>query len=285
MSFDVGLPGRWILYLNFRQEGSAPDGPHFAKTEQNFNFANLLEDSSKYLVSVERFRVPVTAIPMLPTIINAIQLVPKAAQPAINFTLQPTFSLNDFLVQVNEIVGELIIGLTEDGRIELSFTNFANYTIALNQKIADIFAMDTILDGGVGLQTFVGAAPLYDRFDDLHKIEIECSTGLSGIMQEIVTTNIFANLLTDFLAPSSFSMSYNASRGDRHNPAYTLTYPVRQDIEFNTSANRRFINLKGNAPVQNIALEIFAIFRDGTRNRILLPPNSVLEIKLAFWKK
>lgn len=283
MTFDIANPGRYVFYLNFRTEG---DGTGFAVAEQNFNFANLIEDASKYVVTVERFRVPTQAIPMLPAIANAIRLVPKGGAVGIDFNLQPTFSINEFLVQVNTITAALGFSLTEDGRMSMVFTGFDDFTINLAPKIAAIFDMDAIIGLTLaGTATIVGASPIFDRFDDLHKLQIEAQTGLSGVQQEIITTEIFRSLLTDFLMPSSTTMSYQGATGQVHVGAYTLSYNVREDVEFNDASNRRFIMIKGNAPIQNIVLEISAIFRDGTRNRILLPPNSIMEVKLAFWKK
>lgn len=280
MTFDIGQTGRYVFYVNFRVEG---DGSGFAEAEQNFNFANLIEDSSKYVVSVERFRVPTQSIPMLPQILQAIQIVPHAGVPIV-FDLQPTFSLNDFLVQVNTIAAALNFSLTADGRMAVGFTGFMDADILLNQKLANIFDMDPLLQAG-GPATIVGASPIFDRFDDLHKLQIEALTGLSGVQQEIINTNVFRNLLTDFLMPSSTTMSFSGIQGQIHDSTYTVGYNVREDVEFNDASNRRFIMLKGNAPIQNIKLEISAIFRDGSRNRILLPPNSIMEVKLAFWKK
>ena len=281
MTIDIAQSGRYVFYLNFRTQG---DGTNFAVAEQVFNFANLIEDASKYVVSVERFRVPLQAIPMLPFIQNAIQLVPKAAAPFLNFDLQPTFSLNEFLTQINSF--GVVFSLSADGRMVIDFDNFTDYELHFAPKIAAIFDMPGIVGALlVGAQTIRGASPIFDRFDDLHKIQIESRTGLAGIQQEIITTNVFANLLTDFLVPSSTTMSYTGRQGLGHDPTYSLGYNVREDVEFNNSASRRFIMLKGNAPVQNISLEIAAIFRDGTRHRIIMPPNSLLEVKLAFWRK
>ena len=223
---------------------------------------------------------------MLPFIENAIRLVPKAGAPPINFDLQPTFSLSEFLVQVNSILVGLIFSLSPDGRMVIDFNNFTDYEIRLAPKIAAIFDMDVVIGTLlIGAQTVTGASPIFDRFDDLHKIQIESRTGLAGIQQEIITTNVFANLLTDFLVPTSTSMSFSGRQGTQHDPSYTVGYNVREDLEFNNSASRRYIMLKGNNPIQSISLEIAAIFRDGTRHRILLPPNSLLECKLAFWLK
>ena len=292
MTLDIADAGRYVFYVNFRRsfeedrklEGEVPGG-RFCEVEQNFNFANLIEDASKYVVSIDRFRVPIQGLTMVAAIINAIQLVPKAAAPPVNFDLLDTYSLNEFLEQVNTVLDpDLQIRLSADGRVRLTFTRFNDYTIRLNQKIADIFGMEINLDA-VGTQTFVGSSPIFDRFDDVYKVQIEAQTGLSGIQQEIVDTNTFRNILTDFLLPSPASMSYNGTPTAPHDSAYVVSYPVRQDLEFNDSSNRRFIMLKGNAPIQNIRLECVAILRDGTRQRIPLPPRGVFEVKLAFWRK
>lgn len=288
MTLDIAQAGRYVFYLNFRTEVGLETGTAvFAEAEQVFNFSNLIEDSSKYVVSVERFRVPTQAIPMLPAINAAIQIVDSdgGGVPTV-FDLQPTFSINEFLTQINSISAALIFSLTEDGRMAVTFNQWDDFNLQLDPKIAAIFDMTVIIGQDVGgTATVIGASPFFDRFDDLHKLQIEAQTGLSGIQQEIITTQVFRNLLTDFLMPSSTTMSYNGQLGQPHVPAYTLGYNVREDVEFNDASNRRFIMLKGNAPIQNIKLEITAIFRDGSRNRIILPPNSIMEIKLAFWKK
>lgn len=283
MTLDIASPGRYVFYLNFSTIG---DGTGFAVAEQNFNFANLIEDASKYVLSVERFRVPTQAVPMLPVIVNAIRLVPKAAAVPVDFNLAVTFSLNQFLVQINTVRAGLAFSLNEDGRMLMSFNGFDDYTVQFAPKIAAIFDMADIVGLTLaGTALVLGASPVFDRLDDLHSLQIEAQTGLSGIQQEIITTEIFRSLVTDFLMPSASGMAYQGATGQPHNGAYTVNYDVRQDVQFNDAASRRFVMIKGNAPIQNITLEIAAIFRDGTRHRILLPPNSIMTIKLAFWKR
>lgn len=281
MSLDIADPGRSVFYINFRTEGT---GENFCVGEQNFNFANLIDDASRYCISVERFRVPCQGIPMLPQIDSAVRLIPKMGAPGVNYDLLPCFSLQNFLLQLNSVATELRVSINPDGRVNVTFTNFNNYSIQFHPKIAAIFAMDNTLDA-IGTQTFIGAASIFDRYDDLHKLQIEALTGLSSVVQEIISTNIYRNLLTDFLVPTSVSMTFEGGQNVAPTTTYTITTPMREDIEFNNASNRRFIMLRGNAPIQNIALEVFAVFRDGTRHRILMPPNSVFECKLAMWKK
>ena len=115
--------------------------------------------------------------------------------------------------------------------------------------------------------------------------KIEGLNGLSAVQQEIIDTNVFRNLLTDFIVPSTFTFSAINVPGTPPNGSYTLSAPVRQDLEFNQAANRRFIMFRSNTPIQNVALEITAVYRDGTRNRIRMPRRSIMEVKLAFWRK
>jgi hypothetical protein len=60
---------------------------------------------------------------------------------------------------------------------------------------------------------------------------------------------------------------------------------VRQDLEFNDAQNRRWIFLRGGAPIQNVGIKAEAVLRDGTVQNIPLPPRSVFSAKLSWWLK
>ncbi len=283
MSFDIGLQNRYVFYLNFRTLG---DGTNFIESEQNFNFAELIDDSSKYVISVERFRVPIQSIPMVPNIPIAITFVPKAGGLPQIININDSFSYADFRRQLNSNA-LLNFTLSADGRATIDF-DFTNFSLLLDSRIAAIFDMDQVIGLALpGLARITGATPMFDRMDQLFKIQIEAQTGLSGVQQEIVNTNIFRNILTDFLIPSNWTSSVVNSQGVILGNANeeSISYPVRQDLEFNASSNRRFIMLRGNAPIQNVKIEVRAVFRDGSINKIRMPPNSVFECKIAFFKK
>ncbi len=281
MSIDVADTGRYVFYLNFRTLGN---GTNFCDAEQNFSFAELIDDASKYAVSVERFRVPIQTIPMFPATDPAIRFVPKAALPARTLILQDVFSMNDFLVQMSADAA-LPISLDASGRARIDF-DFTNFSLQLDPNVAAVLDMDQTLGLTLtGQQIIIGASPIFDRLDQLWKVQIEGLSGLSAVQQEIIDTNVFRNLLTDFIVPSSFTYSTDNVPGTFPNQNFTLNAPVRQDLEFNQSANRRFIMFRSNTPIQNVAIEITAIYRDGTRNRIRMPRRSVMEVKLAFWRK
>lgn len=283
---DLSNPGRFVFYVNFRTEAE-PDGTGFAIAEQTFTFSQLIEDASNYLLTIERFRVPIQSIPMQDARLRAVQVAAKIGGGIVNtFNSLDSFSILDYLNQLNGFHAGLVFSLTADGRMQVDYDGFANNNIVFDPVIAQIFDMDVII--GIGLNgpgTVTGGTPIWDRFDFLHKIQIEAQTGLSSLQQEIVSTAVFANLLTDFLVPNNVSFSYTATAGQAPPATFNINFDVRQDLEFNTASDRRYIMLKGNAPIQNIRLEVAAITRDGRRRRIRMAPRSIMEIKVAFWKK
>ena len=285
MSVDLSNSGKYVFYLNFRTLGSRTEDI-FCESEQNFKFSQLLEKANDYILSVERFQVPIQAIPMLQTINAAIQLIPKTAVALQVYNSIQTFSLYDFLNSVNSFYNGFIVSMSPDGRFVIDFDDFSNFSILLDPLIADIFDMDQSIGLSlVGSNRIIGASPAFDRFDQLYKIQISSELGLSGVQQEILSTDIFKNLLTDFILPSTYDMSYSGELGIAPNGQYNLVYNTRQDLNFNASSNRRFIMMRSSAPIQNIKVSVQAVYRDGTTHNIPLPPRSVFELKLAFWKK
>lgn len=281
MSLDIADKGRYVFYLNFRTIGT---GTNFCESEQNFDFAELVDNASKYVISVERWRIPIQTIPMFPATIAAVM---ETGGGGIPLNLPDLYSIGELYRQMN-LVANLTFSLDASGRANFIFPWTTVDSLTLTQDLADIFDMPTVIGTGLADNVpVIGTSPMLDRFDQLFKIQIEGLSGLSAIQQEIIDTNVFRNLLTDFIVPSTFNMSQTIRvGGTAEDPDdYTLSYPVRQDLEFNQAANRRFIMFRSSTPIQNVRIEIVAIYRDGTRHRITMPKRSVLEVKLAFWRK
>ena len=297
MTLDLGGPNRNVFYLNFETIGKLdPDnelGPQICHAEQNFNFANLIENASDYVIAIERFRLPLQGIPMLRPIPEAIRLEDGAGGLIATLNLPAIYSINEFLTELGPGGSGWVGGgsgynfnLTPGGQICI-WGPWGGQELVLDPHIAAIFDLPLVLDGVNAGAIIKGATVLFDRFDELYKIQIVAETGLSNIQQEIVTTNTFRNILTDFLIPSNWNASFtdDAKCQTPHDPAYSLSYPVRQDLEFNDSNNRRWIFMRGGAPIQNVGLKAEAILRDGTITEIPLPPRSVFQVKLSFWLK
>lgn len=281
MSFELNKEGSRVLYLNFRSLG---DGAKETEAEQLFSFSSLIDDSSKYVVSIERFRIPIQSIPMQNVINNAVILRSKNAAPDVFISTVASFSLYEWLLQLSNANADFNVILTADGRAQILDFNFGNFSIELSPAVAAIFDMPVAIDD-VGVQNVIGATCLFDRFDQLFKINVEALNGLSNLQQEVIDTNIFTTLLTDFIIPSTHQMSVTNTIGALLTNQITYSLPVRQDLEFNASQARRLINFRGSSPIQNVKVRVTAIFRDGTRNAIIIPRNGVFELKLAFWKR
>ncbi len=281
MSFELNTKASRVLYVNFRSLG---DGMKETEAEQIFSFSSLIEDSSRYVVSIERFRIPIQSVPMQDPINNAFILRSKTGGDDIFISTIVSFGLYDWLLQLNRASASLDVILTADGRAQILDFDFDAFSIELDPKVANILDLPVLVDG-VGIQSVVGAVPIFDLFDQLFKIQVEALNGLSNLQAEVVDQNTFTTILTDFIIPSNFSMSVTNALGAVLNNEITFEFPVRQDLEFNASQARRLINFRGSSPVQNVKVRVTAIYRDGTRHAIIIPPNGVFELKLAFFRK
>lgn len=286
MAIDLADAGRYVFYVNMETRGIT--GDTFMVSEQNFKFNELLDQSDKYIVSIERFSVPLMSIPMRNAIAPAFTFNPKGAMPLLTINTSNSFSILDWLQQVNNKVPGFTVSLTEDGRIALLFTGFDDYSITLNTEVSDMFDMDVVLGLNLtGSNELLGASVFYDKFDQVLLIRIEATAGLQNVQQEIQSGNRYIATLTDFFASSAFNVSYLASRGTVPSGEFNVTFPVRQNLEFQAGGTGgRKIMLRGNSPIQNIAVEVTWISRnDGSRNKIIMPKGAVFTMKLAFWRK
>ena len=281
MSFELNKEGSRVIYLNFRSLG---DGKKETEAEQIFTFSHLIEDSSKWLVSIERMRLPIQSIPMQDSINNAFILRSKTGGDDIFISTIVSFGLYDWLLQINRASASLDIVLTADGRAQILDFDFDSFSIEIDQKVSAILDIPITVDGA-GIQSVIGGVPIFDLFDQLFKIQVEALNGLGNLQQEIVNTNVFTTLLTDFIAPSSFSMTVNNIIGSPLTNEISFTLPIRQDLEFSLQGPRRLINFRGSAPIQNVKVRVTAIYRDGSRNAIIIPPNGVFELKLALFRR
>lgn len=282
MSFELNtVKGTaYVFYLNFRMEGN---GETETTAEQTFTFSHLIEDSSKFLVSIDRFILPIQSIPMRDAIPNAVILNSKTESDDIILNTPPSFGLYDWLLELSTQVPQFNVTLTADGRAQIFDFNFDNFSITLSDEIASIFSLPNDIDGA-GIRSIQGGVPIFDLFDQLYKVQFEALNGLGNLQQEIIDTKVFTTILTDFIITAPFGMSVTNEVNTALNGNITFSMPVRQDITFNV-VNRRFIPFRGSSPIQNVKVRAVAIYRDGSRHPIIMPKNSVFEMKLAFFRK
>ncbi|MHA2367049.1 MAG: hypothetical protein ACXAC7_24060, partial [Candidatus Hodarchaeales archaeon] len=102
----------------------------------------------------------------------------------------------------------------------------------------------------------------------------------------IIGTERTLPVLTDLLVPNSYSTSYGLDNSlDPTVGIFSLSYATRQTVVYNAEGARRYIMLRGATPIQNITIACVAIYKDNTRNQIVLPPNSVFECKIGFYRR
>lgn len=286
MSFELNKDGAFVFYVNFHQEGDLVI-ERKCEAEQLFSFANLIESAEKYICSIERFRIPIQTIPMLPDINAAIILRSKVGDPDIVFNLEQTFSMYEFMLQINNAIGaDFNLSLTADGRWKITDFDFGSKFIVFNNTIAGVF--DMAITVGlllIGVQNITGASVAWDRFDNLFKINIEALNGLSSVQPEVIQDQVYTSLITDFIIPSNTGLVNTNTENLPPNGQLTFNFQQREDLEFNSSSNRRFQMLRGASPIQNLKVRAVAIFRDNSRHDIILAPRSVFELKLSFWRK
>ena len=284
MSFEINKDSAYVFYVNFSATG-LQDGSVKCEAEQNFSFSSLISNAGNYVLSIERFRVPLQTIPMLNAVPNAIVLRSKTAAPDLIFNSERSFSLYEWMLQVNNAFGaDLLLALTADGRFEIVDFDFNAFSIELSPTVSDIFDMEQKVDSA-GVQSVTGSSVGFDRFDQLFKLNFEALNGLTQLQQEIIDADVFTTLITDFLIPSSFNLSNSNTLRLAPNGQLNFDFQVREDVEFNATANRRLQMFRGQSPIQNLKVRVVAIYRDGSRNEITLPPRGVFNLKLAFWKK
>lgn len=280
MTFDLNKKNSQSLFVNFRLEG---DGKKEASVSQLFTFSFLLDNSSLWMTSVERWRLGIQNIPMQDQLINAVVLRSKDGSPDIFISTDPTFSLYEWLLQFKDQDTPFNIILTADGRPQIFNFDFDLFSIEFSQVMSDILDLPITLDG-VGIQSVTGASVLFDRFDQLKSISLECGLSLATVQQEIQSSEVFVTQLTDFIIPSEYAISTTNTLGSTLNSNITFTMPVRQDIEFNLGT-RRMINFRGSSPLQNMSVSAVAIYKDGSRHAVVVPRNSEFTLKLGFFKK
>lgn len=288
-----------VFYLNFVQIGSSNADIIKNKCEatQEFNFSNLVEEQGEYLIAIERLIIPIQKIPFHDSIVPAMTLttIINGFQRTVNSTT--SFSLIEFLVNLNLEFStnavNLFIYLNPSGRIIIRYDDWANTNVTLDQTIADIFDMNTnltIADSDANGKV-IGNSPVFDRFDQLDKIQIEILG--ANIQQEIINTNISLPVLTDLTIQTSYSANVviNETNTDLINNFSAINdeiafgYSTRQNVIYTAEAERRYVNLSGKTPIQNLTLQCVAIFKNQTRNIITLPPRTTFSAKIAFFKK
>jgi hypothetical protein len=286
MTLDLGNDGRGVFYLNFKTIGN---GSNTSSCTREFNFGNLVEHANEYICAIERAVIPLHRLPYIYALIPAFQLQPTNIGLILSISTSDAFSLKEFIDDINSQCTtqgiNLYISLNVSGRIRISFDNFANYNIALSDTLFQLFDTSTqIISLAIAPNNIVlGNSSILDRFDQLSSIQLEAQ-GLQS-QQEIIDAERSFPIITDLIADNIYSLSYTEDYNAASSSTINISYSTRQTVVYNAGANRRFFNLIGSSPIQNIIVQAVAIFKNGSRNEITLPNGAIFSLKLAFYRK
>jgi len=287
MSFT--FDSQYVFYVDFTELGTT-EGDTFSTVTKQFNYSELIDRADNYIIAIERFNVPTSTVSMQKTQPAFMTLrLNNDGGGDIVFDLNETYSLLEFLQQLNGFHPGLTFSLTSDLRMAVSY-DWTTQELLLSSNAACIFDMPSVIGTTiVGQATIRAASPLPDNFDRLQEIEIISGESLLQQQQEIQSSEVLRFLLTDFLIPNPYTTSFAFEEGVAPTGSYNISYPVRQDIQFFAGSGKRPIMMKGRSPVQNIKLEALAVVRepDGTRSResIRISPCSYFNVKLGFYTK
>lgn len=288
MSIDLGQKGRGVFYLNFRnvQDGN---NQQTCRSVQEFNFGNLVEQSDNYMIAIERLIVPIQRIPYVNALVPAITFESTIGGDNFTISTPAVYSLKEFVDALNTagrgINATFIVKITQSGIIRIDFSDLVTYNMRFNQTFADIIDIQTVVGQGDTVNNYIfGQSSVFDRFDQLHKIQVE-AIGLN-VTQEIINTDRTLPILTDIFVPQDYNITYNEVDGNAaSNEDINILYQTRQTVVYDASTDKRFIMLRGSTPIQNITLQCVAIFKDNSRNQIIIPRRSVFECKLGFYRR
>lgn len=287
MSFDLAIQGKGVFYLNFMARGVRGENVK-AEVDQRFNRGNLIERTGDYIVAVERLVVPIQTIPMCNEELGSI-ILNDGLGNVVNLNTFECYSLKEFIDGLNtQIFNSALDGafkIDVSGEISFYFPYAGAGSVTFSPTMANRLSVNLVYNP-VPIDSLIrGEYSIIDRFDQLHKIQVEAN-GLS-IQQEIIDTNTSYEILTDYLVPNNYNISYSEPDGPGvpSNDEISISYPVRQNIFYNASSARRFAILTGFSPVQSVKVACFAMYKDGTRHDIILPSDSVFEMKLGLYKR
>ena len=284
LTFD----SQYVFYVDFTKIGSTTVN-ELCNITQNFNYSELINKADQYIIAVERFNIPISTVAMQINQDAFLTLQDVGGGNEFIFNLADTFSLLEFLQQLNDFHTGLIFSLTSDLRVSISY-DWVTQELVLSENAQCIFDMPPIIGTTVVVQAPIrGGSPIPDHFDRLIEVELISGESLLQQQQEIQSSQVLRFKLTDFLIPNPFSTSFAFEEGTIPTGAFNVSYPVRQSLQFFAGNNKRPIMLKGKSPIQNISVRALAVVRTPTgeldREEIRIAPCGYYNVKLGFYLK
>jgi len=266
---------------------------------QDFFRTSIIDKADDWVVAVERFEINPNAIPYykrkLPEgeWIDIYNLPYPAA--GVNTAVEVVFdsySLPDTIKQLNTLMA--VAGAPADG---LTFTIDAEgfvqvardaawillYHLNLDRapKLNAILGLDqSSLDIDIAELTSASPVPRWDTGDNMDHLRI--TSNLPTVSDSIGQSK--SNVLTDLSFFQNLGVTKSYAANGQTFDTTSVSYSQRQKIVYNPN-ERRYLNLRSSAPIDDITVECEYIEQDGTAHIVMLPRGGGFSIKLAFFKK
>lgn len=173
----------------------------------------------------------------------------------------------------------ITFSISKDGFIVMSLLDAKTFTtleVQIPRRLNMILGITTTQQIA-GFSAAASSFPRVDMGDDLDHIVLQ--TNLPTVSDQ--TGNVRLNVLTDFAPPTNYSnsLSYGA---DGNLVRSSFSTNLRQKVIY-TPSERRYLDLVGDFPLQNIVIDVFYVNQDEEIKRVVLPFGGSFELKLGLY--
>lgn len=277
---------------------TTPDNTINASVIEQYNHP-ICEKASDFLVSVERMELSLNGVPFYDggqTEVETITVRSRRDTSLIYTTDNldtSCYSLSHLFEYLSTLEFEdpfdatpfsCTFSVTRDGFIVVTLidANFTNIQLEFPRRLNMILGISTAQQNIDPVEPWTEAESSYPRIDlgdDLDHIVLISNLPTNAD----ALGNVHLPVLTDFASPSAYSNSLSyAANGTLVKSGFSTN--IRQKIIY-TPSERRYLELNGDFPIQDVTIEAYYVSVDGTVKHIVLPLGGSFEIKLGFYLK
>lgn len=257
----------------------------------------IVDKASDYLVAVERFECSLNGIPFydgltVPEFIIIRSRLDDTLPVKSTQTDFLAFSLSHLFTKLNGLFYEdpnndedigMTFTVTADGFIKMYLDNasFQDIQVEFPRRLNQILGISSAENVQISPNTdCTSTYPRIDCGDDLDHLVLR--TNLPTSTDSI--GNVKLPVMTDFAPPSAYgnSMAYDGANGGLVQNSFSTN--IRQKIIY-VPAERRYLELLGDFPVNNIDIDVFYVTQDDALKPVPLPFGALFEIKIGFYLK
>ena len=277
---------------------STADSIERSRVVENFR-QPILEKASDFLCAVERMELNLNGVPFYDAssfVENHVQnqetlVIRSKLNNSLTWSytlVNSAYSISHLFEILNSILYQdpndntpfnLTWSLSKDGFSVITIMGgktFTRFQIEIPRRLNLIIGIST--DRQINGRTSVDSAfPRIDCGDDLDHIVLV--TNLPTNSDSL--GNVKNQILTDFSSPSAYSnsLAYGVN-GDLIRNGFSTN--IRQKVIY-TPSERRYLELLGDFPINNIMVQAMYVNQDGLQKIIPLPLGASFELKLGFY--